>query len=585
MNKDHITGRRHDSPKRGKLLPLALVITFGLLSLHGCRDNVGGEASLLRQYVGGEASLLRQGVGGEASLLRQNVGGEASLLRQDVGGGASLLRQDVGGEASLLRQNVGGEASLLRQGVGVEASLLRQDVGGKASSFAKTEQSTTAQMVADSSCQSNAMASTIKAAELRRPDMRVRVRRGHRQLCSLTTTMQRSEAGGFRLLPSGRNFSPYAKLRVAYDEARLPFGYTPDDIYTSYYDEPNVYFCHSDHLGSASWITNSHGMPVQHLRYLPYGEPFINQRTSGYSERFTFTGKAPREGNRTPMNKIKYSEERDPETGFSYFGARYYDPDLTGLWLSPDPLSDKYPGISPYAYCAWNPVRLVDPDGKVVSTHTDKDGNVWAVYNDGILGIYVHSDSEVKSFQNGYRFSNNNDQLIGSTLHENSFNAGDKIDFGSNAAEQWLNHFENWASSANVGKKDGVIKYGLLARNKQLFDPKSYMCNGSLISDCTFISPQDLGNYAAGRIGKMLGFTKTEILARYGAFQLAGNNLGKLMFSFRELYEKALNHPLTSDGQRTFGEEPISNYFQRLGYEGINSIFKYVHNYSAIWDD
>ena len=33
------------------------------------------------------------------------------------------------------------------------------------------------------------------------------------------------------------------------------------------------------------------------------------------------------------------------------------------MWLSVDPLADKYPGISPYAYCAWNPVKLVDPDG------------------------------------------------------------------------------------------------------------------------------------------------------------------------------------------------------------------------------
>jgi len=35
-------------------------------------------------------------------------------------------------------------------------------------------------------------------------------------------------------------------------------------------------------------------------------------------QRLTFTTKAPREGNRTPMNKIKRSEERYPETGFSY---------------------------------------------------------------------------------------------------------------------------------------------------------------------------------------------------------------------------------------------------------------------------
>ena len=51
--------------------------------------------------------------------------------------------------------------------------------------------------------------------------------------------------------------------------------------------EKEVYFYHSDHLGSASWITDSVGQAIQHLQYLPYGEPYINQRTSGYSERFT----------------------------------------------------------------------------------------------------------------------------------------------------------------------------------------------------------------------------------------------------------------------------------------------------------
>ena len=57
-------------------------------------------------------------------------------------------------------------------------------------------------------------------------------------------------------------------------------------------------------------------------------------------------------------------KERDSETGFSYFGARYYDSDLMTGWLSVDPMADKYPNISPYAYCAWNPVKLVDPDGE-----------------------------------------------------------------------------------------------------------------------------------------------------------------------------------------------------------------------------
>ena len=57
-------------------------------------------------------------------------------------------------------------------------------------------------------------------------------------------------------------------------------------------------------------------------------------------------------------------KEKDEETGYSYFGARYYDSDLSGLFLSVDPMSDKYPSLSPYAYCAWNPVKLVDPDGE-----------------------------------------------------------------------------------------------------------------------------------------------------------------------------------------------------------------------------
>ena len=81
---------------------------------------------------------------------------------------------------------------------------------------------------------------------------------------------------------------------------------------------------------------------------MPYGELFLNQQTSHYNERFKFTGK-----------------ERDTETGYDYFGARYYSSDLTA-WLSPDPLLDKYPSISPYAYCNWNPVKYVDPDGKKI---------------------------------------------------------------------------------------------------------------------------------------------------------------------------------------------------------------------------
>ena len=50
---------------------------------------------------------------------------------------------------------------------------------------------------------------------------------------------------------------------------------------------------------------------------------------------------------------------------FFDFGARHYSPALT-RWLTPDPLSEKYYGRSPYAYCNGDPVNLVDPNGKKV---------------------------------------------------------------------------------------------------------------------------------------------------------------------------------------------------------------------------
>ena len=59
------------------------------------------------------------------------------------------------------------------------------------------------------------------------------------------------------------------------------------------------------------------------------------------------------------------AKERDPETGYSYFGSRYYSSDLS-IWLSVDPMSDKYASLSPYVYCANNPVKLVDPNGEEV---------------------------------------------------------------------------------------------------------------------------------------------------------------------------------------------------------------------------
>ena len=43
------------------------------------------------------------------------------------------------------------------------------------------------------------------------------------------------------------------------------------------------------------------------------------------------------------------AKERDTENGLSYFGSRYYSSDLS-IWLSVDPMSDKYPSLSPFEH-------------------------------------------------------------------------------------------------------------------------------------------------------------------------------------------------------------------------------------------
>jgi len=44
-------------------------------------------------------------------------------------------------------------------------------------------------------------------------------------------------------------------------------------------------------------------------------------------------------------------------------------------WTTMDPLCEKYYSISPYAYCAGNPVNLVDPDGRDWYHYFDENGD------------------------------------------------------------------------------------------------------------------------------------------------------------------------------------------------------------------
>jgi RHS repeat-associated protein len=108
-----------------------------------------------------------------------------------------------------------------------------------------------------------------------------------------------------------------------------------------------LYFYHPDHLGTSTFLTDYNGNAYQFFLNLPFGETMAEQLGSNYyNTPYKFNGK-----------------ELDEETGLYYYGARYYDPRVS-IWLSVDPLAEKYPNVSPYVYCFNNPVLYVDPDGR-----------------------------------------------------------------------------------------------------------------------------------------------------------------------------------------------------------------------------
>ncbi|MBR4135617.1 MAG: hypothetical protein IKU03_04305, partial [Bacteroidales bacterium] len=109
------------------------------------------------------------------------------------------------------------------------------------------------------------------------------------------------------------------------------------------------------------------------------------------------------------------AKERDSETGLSYFGSRYYSSDLS-IWLSVDPMSDKYASLSPYNYCANNPVKLVDPNGEEIYVGEDYCYRDGSLYHKGTDNVYTPKEGsfEEKALKslNQLRSSNQGGELL-----------------------------------------------------------------------------------------------------------------------------------------------------------------------------
>ena len=100
-------------------------------------------------------------------------------------------------------------------------------------------------------------------------------------------------------------------------------------------------------MGTATFVTNSQSEATQYFLNLPFGETMYEKMDGSYDNPFKFNAK-----------------ELDEDTGLYYYGARYYNPRLS-IWYGADPLTEKMPSWSPFAYAFDNPVRFTDPDGRM----------------------------------------------------------------------------------------------------------------------------------------------------------------------------------------------------------------------------
>lgn len=134
------------------------------------------------------------------------------------------------------------------------------------------------------------------------------------------------------------------------------------------------YYYLTDNVGSVRACVDSAGDVVAAVDYGPYGGSLLGRAISVPNSALVGFGHGGR--------------VRDGATGFMLAGAREYDTRL-GVWSAVDAEYERTPSIAPYVYCAGDPTKYVDPDGRWIET-------AWDVAN-----VYLGVRSVVADIQGG----------------------------------------------------------------------------------------------------------------------------------------------------------------------------------------
>ena len=333
-----------------------------------------------------------------------------------------------------------------------------------------------------------------------------------------------AKAESISLDSSGQDVKDMADRTVLYDGdghmavngtlemSRFEGGYFDGD------GKPHYYL--TDYQGNVVRVIDETGLGGQPMDYYPYGEPWqewdwarADTYPSFIKNRFLYGGK-----------------ERITQFGLGLynFEARMYRAPL-GRFSTPDKLALDTPWLSPFAYCACNPVNFIDPTGNSTMVKRADDGKYEVLggdLNDKDRNIYVYS----KDKNGEYTVRG---ESIGVTTSMTSFYNSDNgkwggtIDPGDTSGQEFLTDIMN--NPPTLGE------YIANAGNNERYDFKK--TNGTTVADnsldiyrgmpigktkngqAIYTSARDVGNIAAGYVAGINGISWKEARVAFDTYQ------------------------------------------------------------------
>ncbi len=210
----------------------------------------------------------------------------------------------------------------------------------------------------------------------------------------LNTVLAKTEDGVNSVIKTTRYISPSCEIEITPSGTKfIDYIFTDQGvaaIRTKDDKKQNMYYVHTDHLGSYNLVMDVSKNVVQSCHFDPWGNRklYNNWTQDNTATSFLFS-------------RGYTSHEHLDVFKIINMNARLYDP-VIGRFFSPDPVIQDYEftqSYNRYSYCQNNPVMNVDPTGALKTWYVDVEGNVIMRTNDGSNDIVCVPDNKVEDFK------------------------------------------------------------------------------------------------------------------------------------------------------------------------------------------